>query len=59
MVNQNATRDCIIGEQMQAKIRLAVKRILKKYGYLTGAKSLTVLRVMETAKAIAAEPSLY
>ena len=59
MVKQNATIDWTVREQVQAKMRLAVKRILKKYGYLTDAQSLTVLKIMETAKAIAAEPSLY
>jgi type I restriction enzyme R subunit len=55
MVKQNATIDWTVREQVQAKMRLAVKRILNKYGYPPDAQSLTELRVMETAKAIAAE----
>ena len=55
IVKQNATIDWTIREQVQAKMRLAVKRILNKYGYPPDAQSLAELRVMETAKAIAAE----
>ena len=55
MVKQNATIDWTIREQVQAKMKLAVKRILKEKGYPPDAQSLAELRVMETAMAIAAE----
>jgi len=59
IVKQNATIDWTIGEHVQAKMRLAVKRIRNKYGYPPEAQSLTELSVMETVKAIAAEPSRH
>jgi type I restriction enzyme R subunit len=59
IVKQNATIDWTTGEHVQAKMRLAVKRILNKYGYPPDAQSLAELRVMETANAIAAELVIF
>ena len=54
-IKKNATIDWTIREQIQAKMRRDVKRILNKSGYPPDAQKLAELRVMETANAIAGE----
>ena len=55
VIKDNATIDWTIREQIQAKMRRAVKRILRAAGYPPDAQRLAELRVMETANAIAGE----
>jgi len=55
VVKANATLDWTKYETLQAKMRLAVKKVLRHAGYPPDAQKLAELRVMETAKAIAGE----
>jgi len=55
VVKANATLDWTKYERLQAKMRLAVKKVLIHAGYPPDAQKLAELRVMETAKAIAGE----
>ena len=55
VIKENATIDWTIREQIQAKMRRAVKRVLRETGYPPDAQKLAELRVMETANAIAGE----
>ena len=55
VVKTNATLDWTKYDTLQAKMRRAVKRVLRHAGYPPDAQKLAELRVMETAKAIAGE----
>jgi type I restriction enzyme R subunit len=54
-VKTNATLYWTKYDTLQAKMRRAVKRVLRHAGYPPDAQKLAELRVMETAKAIAGE----
>lgn len=54
-VKENTTIDWTIKESVRAKLRIAVKRLLKKYGYPPDMERLTVDIVLEQAEKISSE----
>ncbi len=54
-VKKNLTIDWSVRESVQAKLRLLVKRILKKYGYPPDKQEKATLTVLEQAKALGYE----
>ena len=54
-IRQNVTLDWTIKEAVRAKLRVIVKRLLKKYGYLPDMALLAAETVIEQAKQLAKE----
>ncbi len=54
-IRQNVTLDWTIKEAVRAKLRVIVKRLLKKYGYLPDMALLAAETVIEQAKQLANE----
>jgi type I restriction enzyme R subunit len=54
-VRKNATIDWTIRENVKAKLRVAVKRILRKYGYPPDMQELATETVIKQAEMIAQE----
>ena len=54
-IRQNATIDWTIKENVKAKLKVAVKRILKKYGYPPDMQILATETVLKQAELIANE----
>lgn len=58
-LKQNITLDWQHKESVRAKLRVAVKRVLKKYGYPPDMQKLAVDRVIEQAELVAEELSKF
>jgi len=54
-IRQNATIDWTIKENVRAKLKIAVKRILRKYGYPPDMQLLATETVLKQAEMIAGE----
>ena len=54
-VRQNVTIDWTIKENVRAKIRVLVRRILRKYGYPPDLQEAATQTVLEQAEALCAE----
>lgn len=54
-IQNNITIDWILRETVQAKMRISVKHILKKYGYPPDMQKLAVSNVIEQANRICEE----
>ena len=53
MVHENATIDWTVKENIRAKLRVMVKRILRKYGYPPDKQEKATQTVLEQAEVIA------
>jgi type I restriction enzyme, R subunit len=55
IVHDNATIDWAVKESVQAGLRSAIKKVLRKYGYPPDMQDKAVMQVLEQAKAICEE----
>ncbi len=55
IVHENATIDWAVKESVQAGLRSAIKKVLRKYGYPPDMQDRAVMQVLEQAKAICEE----